>query len=69
MSEKKTDLKTEINTAFKLVSALSVNGDVVDIVAEIRVHLREAYRLTEDKSAVWALYKALEKEEKGVENG
>lgn len=69
MSEKKTDLKTEINTAFKLVSALSVNGDVVDIVAEIRVHLREAYRLTEDKSAVWALYKALEKEEKGAENG
>ena len=47
MSEKKTDLKTEINTAFKLVSALSVNGDVVDIVAEIRVHLREAYRLAE----------------------
>ena len=69
MSEKKADLKTEINTAFKLISALSVNGDVVDIVAEIRVHLREAYRLTEDKSAVWALYKALEKEEKGAENG
>ena len=69
MSEKKADLKTEINTAFKLVSALSVNGDVVDIVAEIRVHLREAYRLAEDKSAVWALYKALEKEEKGEKNG
>lgn len=47
MSEKKADLKTEINTAFKLISELSVNGDVVDIVAEIRVHLREAYRLAE----------------------
>lgn len=47
MSEKKTDLKTEIDAAFKLVSAVSVSGDVVDIVAKIRVHLREAYRLAE----------------------
>lgn len=69
MSEKKTDLKTEIDAAFKLVSAISVSGDVVDVVATIRAHLREAYRLAEDKSAVWALYKALEKEEKGEKNG
>lgn len=47
MSEKKADLKTEIDAAFKLVSAVSVSGDVVDIVSKIRAHLREAYRLAE----------------------
>lgn len=69
MSEKKKDLKTELDTAFKLISALSVSGDTVDVVAAIRDHLREAYRLTEDKSAVWALYKALDTDEKGEKNG
>ena len=47
MSEKKTDLKTEIDAAFKLVSSLSVNGDAVDVMAAVRDHLREAYQLAE----------------------
>lgn len=68
MSEKKKDLKTELDTAFKLISALAVSGDTVDVIAAVREHLREhlraAYRLAEDRSAVWELYKSLERQEK-----
>ena len=56
MSEKKKDLKTELDAAFKLISALAVSGDTVDVIA--------AYRLAEDRSAVWELYKSLERQEK-----
>lgn len=64
MSEKKKDLKTELDTAFKLISALAVSGDTVDVIAAVREHLRTAYRLAEDRSAVWELYKSLERQEK-----
>ena len=74
MSEKKKDLKTELDTAFKLISALAVSGDTVDVIAvsgdtvdviaAVREHLRAAYRLAEDRSAVWELYKSLERQEK-----
>lgn len=64
MSEKKKDLKTELDTAFKLISALAVSGDTVGVIAAVREHLRAAYRLAEDRSAVWELYKSLERQEK-----
>lgn len=64
MSEKKKDLKTELDTAFKLISALAVSGDTVDVIAAVWEHLRAAYRLAEDRSAVWELYKSLERQEK-----
>lgn len=64
MSEKKKDLKTELDTAFKLISALAVSGDTVDVIAAVREHLRAAYRLAEDRSAVLELYKSLERQEK-----
>lgn len=40
-----TDLQKEIDQAFKLVSAIPVNGDSVDIMAKVRNHLRSAYNL------------------------
>lgn len=40
-----TDLQKEIDQAFKLASAVPVNGDAVDIMAEVRNHLRTAYKL------------------------
>lgn len=38
-----TDLQKEIDKAFKLVSAISVSGDVVDVMAAVRNHLRAAF--------------------------
>lgn len=40
-----TDLQKEINEVFKLISAISVSGDAVDIMAAVRVRLRSAYNL------------------------
>lgn len=67
MSEKKNDLKTELDAAFNLISALPVSGDGVDIMAAARDHLRTAYKLTEDKDAVLELYKSFDK--KGENDG
>lgn len=40
-----TDLQKEIDQAFKLISAFSVSGDAVDVIAGIREHLRAAYQM------------------------
>lgn len=41
------EAQKEIKAALDLLSALSVSGDVVDVMAAVKVHLREAYRLAE----------------------
>ncbi len=38
-------LKQELDQAYKLVSALRVEGDAVDVVSGIRAHLRRAWTL------------------------
>ena len=38
-----TELQKEIDQAFKLVSAIQVSGDAVDVMAMVRGHLRAAY--------------------------
>lgn len=40
-----TELQKEINQAFKLVSAVPVSGDRVDVMAAARESLRRAYQL------------------------
>ena len=39
------EAQKEIKAALDMLSSLSVSGDVVDLMAAVKVHLREAYRL------------------------
>lgn len=45
MDETRQELRHELDRAYRLISAVRVSGDVVDIVAEIRQRLRHAYEL------------------------
>lgn len=40
-----TDLQKELDQAFKLMSAVPVSGDGVDVMAAAREHLRTAYQM------------------------
>lgn len=40
------ELQKEIDQAFKLLSAVPVSGDAVDMMAAARNHLRAAYKLS-----------------------
>ena len=40
-----TELQKEIDQAFRLVSAIPVSGDGVDVMAAVREHLRTAHRM------------------------
>ena len=42
-----TELQKEIDQAFKLLSAIQVSGDGVDVMAAARGHLRAAYNLAD----------------------
>lgn len=44
-----TDLQKELDAAFKLLSAVPVSGDAVDVMAAARERLRAAYKLAEEK--------------------
>lgn len=57
------EIQEKINDAYKLISALSVSGDVVDVIAAARVALKGAYQLAGDKSALLEAHKLAEKEE------
>lgn len=49
--DKKTNtekIAEELDSTFKLISSIPVSGDFVDIMAEIRVKLRYAYRLSKE---------------------
>ena len=39
------ETQKEIRAALDMLASLSVSGDVVDVMAAVKVHLREAYRL------------------------
>ena len=39
--------KKEITEALRILSALSVNGDAVDLMAAAKAHLREALKLAD----------------------
>ena len=55
------DIQKEINEAYRMVSAVPVSGDAVDVMAGARIHLKEAFRLAGDKSALWDAHKLAEK--------
>lgn len=42
------ELMEEIENAFKLISAISVNGDGVDVIAGARESLRKAYKIAKE---------------------
>lgn len=39
------EIQKKINEAYKLISTLSVSGDVVDVIAAARARLKEAFEL------------------------
>jgi len=41
------ELKKEIDTAYRLIAAVPVHGDTVEVMAEARQRLRMAYKLSE----------------------
>ena len=43
-----TDIQKEIDQAFKLLSAIPVSGDYVEIMAAAKEHTRKAYQLAEE---------------------
>lgn len=42
------ELKKEMNAAYKLISAIPVRDEMVDIMAEAKRHLRAAYKIVEN---------------------
>lgn len=45
-----TELQKEIDQAFKLISAITVSGDGVDVMAAVRNHLRTAYGMAGEQT-------------------
>ena len=60
------NIQKEIEEAYKMISVISVSGDAVDVMAGSRIHLKEAFKLAGDKSALWDAHKQAEK---GKDNG
>ncbi len=42
------ELKKEMNAAYKLMDAIPVRGDLIEVMAEARRHLRTAYKIAEN---------------------
>jgi len=42
------EVQEKISTAMRFLSTLSVSGDAVDVVAAVKVNLREAIELAKD---------------------
>lgn len=45
-----SEIAKEIDEAFKLLGAIPVVGDAVDIMAGVRSHLRKAYQLVKSQN-------------------
>ena len=44
-------IKQHLEEAFQLASSIPIQGDAVDVMAVVRVNLRTAYRLLEEKES------------------
>lgn len=42
------ELKKEMDAAYRLISAIPVSGDMIEVMSEARRHLRAAYKIAED---------------------
>lgn len=45
-----TKFQWEIDQAFKLISAIAVSGDAVDVMSAARNHLRTAYGMADEQT-------------------
>ena len=45
------DIKRELEEAYKMLSAIAVSGESVDVMAMAREHLRRAYKLADEACA------------------
>lgn len=43
------EIQKEINNAYKMLSALFVSGDQVDVVAAVKLSLRRAFQMAKDE--------------------
>ena len=47
--DKRNDIQREIDEAFAFLNVFQVSGDLVDVMATIRMHLCKAYELAAEK--------------------
>lgn len=64
------EIQKKLDTAYNVLSRVSVSGESVDMMATAKSILRDAYKTAGDKSALWEAHKLAEKaEEKVDKNG
>lgn len=57
------DIQKKLDSVYNLLTRISVNGDGVDLMATAKSLLRDAYKISGDKSALWEAHKLADKEE------
>ena len=62
------EIQKKLDTAFNILSRVSVSGEGVDLMATARSILRDAFKTAGDKSALWEAHKLAEKAEGKEEN-
>ena len=63
------DIQKKIQEAHRLISAIAVGGDAVDVMAAARIQLKEAFKMAGDKSALWEAHKQADKPAKEKSDG
>lgn len=64
------EIQKKLDTAYNILSRVSVSGESVDLMATARSILRDAFKTAGDKSALWEAHKLAEKTEaKEEKNG
>lgn len=59
------DIQKIIQEIRRTLSIIAVSGDAVDVMAAVRIKLKEAYDLAGDKSALWEAHKQADEKEAG----
>lgn len=49
MAKKMNEVQAEINNAFTILSSAMVSGDLVDVVAAVKLSLRRAFQMAKDE--------------------
>ena len=62
-------IQEAISEAHKMLSSIYVNGNAVELMAGAKIHLKEAYDMAGDKSALWEAHKQADKPEKEKADG
>lgn len=56
------EIQKKISEAHRMISAIAVSGDAVDVMAGARITLKEAFELAGKESALWEAHKLVKKE-------